>query len=130
MSTQMSRCSLQQIPQSWFSSHPARKAALSGSATALLHLSAHIYLIKPCAWVVFLFWKKIWAYGQGRMQSCSISSLSCEKWKIRDSGCTGTAMCLSVYPSGAIPGICTISETFLFPVCGGVGTHSASSLDS
>lgn len=37
--------------------------------------------------------------------------------------------CVSVYPSRDIPGICTISETFLFPVCGGVRIHSASSLD-
>lgn len=78
-----------------------------------------------CPELVFFFWKKIWVYGQGRMQSCSISFLSSEKWRIRASGCTGTAMCLSVYPSGAIPGICTISETFLFPVCGVVRIHSA-----
>lgn len=90
------------------------------------HLSAHIHLINPCALQVF--WKKTQVYGQGRMQPCSISSLSSEKWRIRASGCSRTALCLSVHPSRAIPGICMISETFPFPVCSGVRIHSGSSL--
>lgn len=126
MSTQRPRCSLQHTQQSWFSSHPARKAGPSGPVTALrIYLpiftsSTHV----PCRF----FWKKTRVYGQGRMQPCSISSLSSEKWRIRASGCSRTALCLSVHPSRAIPGICMIYETFPFPVCSGVRIHSGSSL--
>lgn len=132
MSLQRPKCSLKQTQQSWFSNHPARKAAPPGPATALPHLSAHIYLSTLVPWVVSCFWfwfflvenMGIWT----RQDAVMFHQFPLIwEWRIRAWRCTGTAMHLSVYPSRAVPRICTISETFLFPVCG-VRIHSASSL--